>query len=66
MTDKDKNVKITFIARLNFAAKENYFTGIPDDLRLFLQAYNGTMSNLCENLYPDKNYEISIQIKSIT
>ena len=64
MKTKTKS-KFIFHALLHESKSENYFTGIPDDLREFITKPDGTLRSYVDTLNPSTKYKISIKIESI-
>lgn len=59
------DIKLKFKTRFDDRASGNKFLHLPKSLATLLHTQDGLMSGIVDELYPDRDYEISIRIKEL-
>lgn len=65
MKSKEINVSLKFKTKLEWTPTNNVFKNLPDEIVEFFERKDGIMEGIIDQLYPDKDYEIEIKIKSL-
>lgn len=65
MKPLESDVTLIYRSELKENIQGNKFANIPDDLHEFLHKIDGTMQPIVENLYPNQDYIIEINIRSV-
>lgn len=65
MNERDVNVELKYITFYEYRHEGNRFTNLPDSLGALLHEFDGLMTHIVNEMYPDQLYEIKLSIKTV-